>query len=68
MSTDTYLIIDGSNEHRLSETLLSGLTSYRQYAGPYAGMAPFSKVYAKATVSGDRVADTCTGYITDKTD
>lgn len=62
MSNDVYLIID-PNEHRLSNTLPADITDYKQYAGPYAGTVPFSKVYAKISVGTGRVAEICSSYI-----
>ncbi len=64
MSSETYLIIDSSEEYCLSNTAPAGLSDYRQYAGPYAGMVPFSKVFAMTTVGGDRVSEICSSYIT----
>ena len=63
MERQMYLIIDGPNEHRLSETTPEKPSDYRQYAGPYAGMVPFSKVFARPSVGGDRVAEICSDYI-----
>lgn len=63
MSNDAYLIIDGPDEHHLSLAPPTDLSNYRQYAGPYAGLAPFSKVFAKVSVGGARVAEICASYI-----
>jgi len=63
MGNDIYLIIDEHDAYRHSETLPPDLTGYKQYAGPYAGMVPFSKVYARVSVGGDRVAEICSSHI-----
>lgn len=58
-----FLIIDDSNQHRLSETAPEMQDGYRQYGGPYAGMVPFRKVFAHPCVGPTRVAEICSGYI-----
>lgn len=65
MESKRYLIIDDPYEHRLSENAPENHSDYRQYAGPYAGMVPFSKVFARPSVGGGCVAEICSGYIAD---
>lgn len=66
MGNDIYLIIDGRDEYRRSETLPPDLVGYKQYVGPYAGLVPFSKVFARVSVGGDRVAEICSSYISNE--
>ena len=40
MAGKIFLIVDGAEEHRLSDMPPTDLTDYRQIGGPYAGMIP----------------------------
>lgn len=63
MSKQSFLIINDHDEHFLAEQPPFSLLEYREYGGPYNGIVPFHTVFAKASVSPDRVAHIASNYI-----